>query len=139
MIVFASVDLSDPLGPMSAWTSPRSTFRSTPRRISLPSTVTCRFWISRSAIGNASLLLWSLGGCRAHARPRPRAGRAGSRWGDDPALGERGQLGEGRLLERPLDAALDAGPEQLRGAVLVSVELVVAEHPARAEVAHALH
>src|SRR5204863_107658 len=35
MIEFASVDLPEPLGPMSAWTSPRETRRSTPLRISL--------------------------------------------------------------------------------------------------------
>src|SRR5688572_16893398 len=31
---------------MMAWTWPRSTVRSTPRRISRPSTLACRFWIS---------------------------------------------------------------------------------------------
>src|SRR5262245_36142932 len=38
MITWASVDLPDPFGPMTAWTSPLDTSRSTPRRISLPST-----------------------------------------------------------------------------------------------------
>src|ERR1051325_7978869 len=39
----ASVLLPEPLGPMIAWTSPALTVRSMPRRISLPSTLACRF------------------------------------------------------------------------------------------------
>src|SRR4051812_10856965 len=39
----ASVDLPEPLGPMSACTSPDATSRSTPRRISMPATDACRF------------------------------------------------------------------------------------------------
>src|SRR4029077_16877072 len=35
------------LGPMMAWTSPAFTWRSMPRRISLSSTLACRFLISR--------------------------------------------------------------------------------------------
>ncbi len=49
MIAFARVDLPEPLGPISAWTLPFSTSRSRPRRISLSSTLTCRFRISSSA------------------------------------------------------------------------------------------
>ena len=44
--VLARVDLPDPFGPMSVWTSPAPTERDTPRRISAPSTVTCRSRIS---------------------------------------------------------------------------------------------
>src|SRR4029453_12239076 len=45
----ASVDLPDPLGPITAWTSPERTVRSMPRRISLPATparrpASCRTW-----------------------------------------------------------------------------------------------
>src|SRR6185295_5318714 len=39
----ASVLLPEPLGPIIAWTSPALTVRSMPRRISLPSTLACRF------------------------------------------------------------------------------------------------
>src|SRR4051794_12250730 len=38
MITWASVDLPEPLGPITAWTWPLSTSRFTPRRISLPPT-----------------------------------------------------------------------------------------------------
>src|SRR5215213_6147015 len=111
MMVFASVDLPEPLGPIRAWTWPRSTLRSTPRRISLPSTVTCRFWIWRSAISYGSLLLWSLSGGRAHARPRPGARAAGFRR-RGAALGELRELGQRRLLEGALDAAVYPRPEE---------------------------
>src|SRR4029079_13577021 len=49
MITLASVDLPEPLGPISAWTFPFSTSRSRPLRIFLSSTSTCRFRISSSA------------------------------------------------------------------------------------------
>src|SRR5947207_633680 len=41
--MWASVLLPEPLGPITAWTSPGLTVRSMPRRISLPSTRACRF------------------------------------------------------------------------------------------------
>ena len=50
MIALASVDLPEPFGPIRAWISPFSTSRSRPLRICLPSAVTCRLRISRSAI-----------------------------------------------------------------------------------------
>ena len=43
----ASVDLPEPLGPMSAWTSPGRTTRSTPWRISTPSALEA--WRSRTS------------------------------------------------------------------------------------------
>src|SRR4051812_31572671 len=46
-----SVDLPEPFGPMSACTSPERTSRSTPRRISCPATVACRFVILSTLIG----------------------------------------------------------------------------------------
>ena len=49
----ASVDLPEPLGPISAWISPCAMLRSTPRRISRSSMRTCRLRISRSAICGA--------------------------------------------------------------------------------------
>src|SRR2546421_8842970 len=49
MSTLASVDLPDPLGPISAWISPWRTVRSIPFRISLPSTLACRSWISSVA------------------------------------------------------------------------------------------
>ena len=50
MIALASVDLPEPLGPMSAWISPLVTVRSTPLRICLSSAWTWRLRISRSAM-----------------------------------------------------------------------------------------
>src|SRR6266700_6466530 len=47
MRTLASVDLPDPLGPMIAWISPGRILRSTPFRISLPSTVAWRSSTSR--------------------------------------------------------------------------------------------
>jgi len=45
-MLYANVDLPEPLGPMMAWVSPAFTVRSTPLRISLTpfsvATVTCR-------------------------------------------------------------------------------------------------
>src|SRR5437588_382058 len=46
----ASVDLPEPFGPMRAWISPCRTMRSMPFRISLPSTVARRSWISSVAV-----------------------------------------------------------------------------------------
>src|SRR3954454_4531170 len=82
MIVEASVDLPEPLGPMSAWISPLLTSRSTPLRISRSSTRTCRLRISRSAKGNLSGDEFGKRGVlqrahdrAAHARPQ-QLGRA---------------------------------------------------------------
>src|SRR4051812_2895766 len=50
MITCDRVDLPDPLGPMTAWTSPERTTRSIPRRISLPSTPARRPSITSSDI-----------------------------------------------------------------------------------------
>src|SRR5215470_10792849 len=49
MRVLDSVLFPDPLGPMTACTSPRLRPSETPRRISRPSTATCRSLISKSA------------------------------------------------------------------------------------------
>src|SRR6266516_2784465 len=49
----ARVDLPDPFGPISAWTSPWRTVRSMPFRISLPSTDPCSPSISRVAASTA--------------------------------------------------------------------------------------
>src|SRR5947208_1605342 len=46
MITWAKVDFPEPLGPMTAWTSPDETERVTPRRMSDPSTPARRFVIS---------------------------------------------------------------------------------------------
>src|SRR3989339_1593928 len=47
IIVYDNVDLPDPFGPMTAWTSPCLIVRSIPFKISLPSTATWRFLISK--------------------------------------------------------------------------------------------
>src|SRR5690242_8480685 len=49
MSVLESVLLPEPFGPMTACTSPRLRPSETPRRISRPSTATCRSLISKSA------------------------------------------------------------------------------------------
>src|SRR4051794_37404735 len=96
MIVEASVDLPEPLGPISAWISPLLTSRSTPLRISRSSTRTCRLRISRSAI----CLL------------RDRLGR-----GLGYEFGKRG------VLERAHDREAHAGPQQLGRAAMPGLGL----------------
>src|SRR3954449_4791777 len=97
MIVEASVDLPEPLGPMSAWISPLLTERSTPRRISRSSTRTCRLRISRSAKGHLlgnefgeGRVLQRAHDREAHARPQQLGGAAVVRVGfaraDDRAV-----------------------------------------------------
>src|SRR3954468_8810125 len=102
MIALASVDLPEPLGPMSAWTSPERTVRSTPLRICLSPAATWRFLISRSGMEEVSV----------------RRGRL---------MGEGDELGQRGALQRAHDAALDAGPEELRGAAVAVVVVVGAE------------
>src|SRR6478736_1938457 len=106
MIALASVDLPEPLGPISAWNSPSRTWRSTPLRICLSPAATWRFRISRSAMD----LQWGDGG--------------GSRDG----AGELDQLGQGGALQRADHAHLHARPQQLGGAVLVVAGAVGAQH-----------
>ena len=124
MIVFASVDLPDPLGPISAWTSPPSTVRSTPLRISLPSAVTCRSLISSSA--NSPSVFRAVGGGRRRFALRLLSRELDEVRDRGPAEGLR-------------DAALDPRPEQLRRARAPLVDLVRAEHAALALVVEALH
>src|SRR3954451_1014648 len=50
MITWLRVDLPDPFGPITAWTSPDRTVRSMPFRISLPATPARRPVIFSSAI-----------------------------------------------------------------------------------------
>src|SRR3954462_11640435 len=92
MIVEASVDLPEPLGPMSACSSPLLTLRSTPRRISRSSTRTWRLRISRSAI-------WV-----SYA----------DRWGRD--LGD--EFAKRGVLQRAHDREAHARPQQLRRAAM---------------------
>src|SRR5947209_9735295 len=54
MMTWARVDLPDPFGPMTAWTWPLVTSRSTPRRISLPSTPARSPETTRELIGPPS-------------------------------------------------------------------------------------
>src|SRR3954467_9503239 len=111
MIAFASVDLPEPFGPMSAWNSPSRTWRSTPLRICLSPAETCRLRISRSAMDLQ---------------------------GFSRRCGEGDELGERRALQRLDHAHLDARPQQLGGAVLAVGE-VRAEHAALAVVDEAVH
>src|SRR5215208_7059488 len=111
MIALASVDLPDPFGPIIAWISPERTWRSTPLRICFSPAATCRFLISRSAMD------LQVGFVRC---------------------GELDELGQSRPLQRLDDAHLDAGPEQLGGAVL-AVGVVRARDAAVAVVEEAVH
>src|SRR3954469_6082584 len=100
MIVEASVDFPEPLGPMSAWSSPFETDRSTPLRISRSSTRTCRLRISRSANGFSYAAL----------------------------LGN--EFGKRGVLQRAHDREAHAGPQKLGGAGMVGVGLARADDPA---------
>src|SRR6185503_19849388 len=60
MSTFASVDLPEPFGPISAWVSPCFTTRSIPFRIGLPSTDASSFSICSVAGSVISALLWYL-------------------------------------------------------------------------------
>src|SRR2546428_6810494 len=99
MTVYASVLLPEPLGPMSACTSPWGTRRSTPRRISFSSTVACSPRTSRalrSAIGDRSLA----GGLDRRHRV------------DKRVVGD--QLSEGGLAQHQVDASLEPLPKGSR-------------------------
>src|SRR3954453_161762 len=82
MIVEASVDLPEPLGPIRAWISPLLTSRSTPLRISRSSTRTWRWGMSRPANGGHLLrdefgergVLEGAHDREAHARPEELGG-----------------------------------------------------------------
>ena len=116
MIALASVDLPEPLGPMSAWTSPRSTVRSSPRRISLSPARTCRLRISRSAMG----LLGSVAGGAVAERRRRHGGEAGGLDARRGAAGEGDELGQRRVGELLHDAAVHPQPQQAGGAAAAS-------------------
>src|SRR3712207_2633604 len=94
MTALASVDLPEPLGPISACISPERTVRSTPLRICLSPALTRRFSMRSSAIDLEGV------------------GEDGS------GGGERHELGERRALEGLDDAELHARPQQLGRAVL---------------------
>src|SRR5215204_4714994 len=133
MITLASVDLPEPLGPISACTFPFSTSRSRPLRIFLSSTSTCRFRISSSAI---LLRFWGV--------MQKLCGFLGSAADDGGALGgalvgELDQLGQGGPGQRLGDAALDSHPEQLRRTGLVAVGFVRTEDFPFGQVMEALH
>ena len=54
MITWDSVDLPEPFGPMTAWTSPERTVRSIPLRISLPATPARRPLDLEHVVGSSS-------------------------------------------------------------------------------------
>src|SRR5688572_32067972 len=135
MITFASVDLPDPFGPMSAWISPLLTFRSRPLRISLSPALACRLRISRSAIG----LRWCQSKFVSIYGParRSRARRHGCRL--VAAFGELDEVGQRRALEGFDYAALDSHPQQLGRTRVTHVTDVRAGDPLRRKVHEALH
>src|SRR5437762_496835 len=103
MIVEASVDLPEPLGPMRACSSPLLTDRSTPRRISRSSTRTWRLRISRSAI-------W--------------VSYSGAKWW---VRGLGNEFGKGRVLQRAHDREAHTRPQQLGRAAVGGVGLAGAD------------
>src|SRR5690349_13964046 len=103
MITLASVDLPEPLGPISAWISFEWTSRSRPLRICFSPAETWRLRMLRSAIdGHQGKVVRSAGG-------------------ELDELGERGAF-------HGLDhAALDAGPQQLGRAAVTGIVVVGAQ------------
>src|SRR5918999_461508 len=97
---------------------------SSPLRISLSSALTCRSFISSVAISPS---VPALGGA---------CGRRPLRL---VIVGERDQVRDGGPAERLRDAALDPGPEELRGAGLPRVDLVRAQHAPLVLHVEALH
>src|SRR5918996_5393007 len=130
MIALARVDLPDPFGPIRAWTLPFSTSRSSPRRISLSSALTCRLRISSSAKSHSVSSFEGVGSGRRADRG-PLAVCAGAT--------ELDQLGQRRAGQRLGDAALHPRPEQLRRAGVVAVAFVRAEDFALGALVEALH
>src|SRR6476469_7678490 len=120
MITLARVDLPEPLGPMSACTSPLLTERSRPLRICFSPAWTWRLRISRSAMCGF-VRPWCLVGSGGDVRRGRSAG----------ALGEGHELGERRVGQGVHDAAVHAQPQQLRAARAALVLQVRAEHAAR--------
>src|SRR5436305_14095041 len=119
MIAFASVDLPEPFGPISAWTWPCCTSRSRPLRISFSPARTCRLRISRCDIG----LLESLRGSALDDGQRDGSLGDGGLHGVAAAR-ELDELRERCLLERLDHPAVDSHPQQLgraRGAMVVLV------------------
>src|SRR3954453_5816340 len=126
MIVEASVDFPEPLGPMSACSSPLLTLRSTPRRISRSSTRTWRLRISRSANGGhlfrdefgEGRVLQRAHDREAHARPEELRGAAmvgiGFPGTDDRAVGVGGDALDRR--DRALERLDDLGHRDVVGA-----------------------
>src|SRR3954469_3602799 len=123
MIALASVDLPEPLGPMSAWTSPFSTARSRPFRICLSPAATWRLRISSSDTHD----FLDVGGDRGVGGDGARRRREGH------------EVGQGRARQRADDAALDARPEQLGGAALVAADVRAEDAPLLAVVDEAGH
>src|SRR4051795_12565571 len=112
MMVEASVDLPEPLGPIRACSSPLLTLRSTPLRISRSSTRTWRLRISRSANGS-HLRGYEFGKGRVLQGAHDREAHAGpQQLGRAPVAG----LGFPRADDRPVRVggdALDGGDRPL--------------------------
>src|SRR3954466_16096537 len=121
MIAFASVDLPEPFGPISAWNSPARTCRSTPLRICLSPALTWRF-----LIWSSPMCPWSLS-LRIGTKS---SGRLGDGEGDArrPRV-ELDELGERGALQRADDAHLHAGPQQLGRTGAGFLTVVRALHP----------
>src|SRR5215212_4477222 len=88
MMTCESVDLPEPLGPMTACTSPLRTVRSMPRRISLPRTPARRPSMISSATGHLDQEVVAVAAQREHRH------RTGGREGGGLAglQGERGAV-----------------------------------------------
>src|SRR3972149_5629966 len=99
------VDLPDPLGPMRAWTSPRSTVRWTPRRISTSPAEARRSSMTRR--GEPGMGAEDIGAGERTKREESRWAMGDGRWamGDGPQLA----IGDWRLVGRR-----SVGPQSFR-------------------------
>src|SRR5262245_44383848 len=107
MIVFASVLLPDPFGPIRAWISPFFTSRLRPLRISLPSTATCR---SRMTSSDVWLMSSRSLSARAGALRDAAAAPAGAAGG--PRVSGREALPAGTAVAHVRVVELEAGAHQ---------------------------
>src|SRR5690242_4614537 len=120
MITLDSVDLPEPLGPISAWTSPWRTVRSIPRKIFLPSTVACSPRTSRVA-GVAFVISSS------HLDPHVVVGHGHGERRDRLDRRQPHRLAGVQVEQRPVLRALD------RALVRVDLSLVEEEVLVRAD------
>src|SRR3989338_4289427 len=123
--------LPEPLGPMSAWTSPALTVRVRPLRISLPSTDTCRFSTSKSGVLMYDSFVVFQGKKLPGANPLGQPIR-------HRVLAPQ-QAGQRRLVQEALNVRGESGPHRADAAVAEVHAGVLLAGVARADVVGGLH